>query len=94
MILISYNLLITLLQVSGDGTDLANTLLPQGNGPLAPPGVVPVVGSIHSPTINVHQLNHQQILSLIQYYNFDFAIEPGEILPQRIQKVMYWLCEK
>jgi hypothetical protein len=83
-----------LLQVDGDGTILANIIVPNNNqNPLAPMPVaaVPAVGTVFSPTIETHNLSHQIILRIVQYYNQNFDIQPGDTVPIRSQKIANWL---
>jgi hypothetical protein len=79
-------------QVDGDGTILANIIIPNNNHPpLAPLAATPVVGTIFSQTIETHNLSHQIILRIVQYYNQDFDIQPGDTVPIRSQKIANWL---
>jgi hypothetical protein len=77
--------------VVGDGTNLANTILPQNQNQLPPLAPVPAVGSVYSPTIDISNLGHQLILRLVQYYNENFDIQLGDTVPTRSQKVLNWL---
>lgn len=86
-------ILITFIgQVEGDGTILANTILPNNNQhPLAPLAAAPVVGTVFSPTIETYNLTHQTILRIVQYYNQHFDIQPADTMPIRSQKIANWL---
>jgi hypothetical protein len=77
-------------QVEGDGTDLANTILPNQNL-LAPLAAPPAVGTVFTPTIETHTLTHQIILRIVQFYNQDFGIQLGDTIAIRSQKIMNWL---
>ncbi len=71
---------------------LANTLLIPGLAPLVGLPVVPAVGATFAPFIQVNQLTNQRILQLVQFYNYDFGIQPNELLVAiRVQKVLNWL---
>ena len=79
-------------QVDGDGTILANTIIPNNyQNPLAPLAAAPAVGTVFSPTIETHNLSHQIILRIVQYYNQNFDIQPGDTVPIRSQKIANWL---
>ena len=41
--------------------------------------------------INTHGLTHQDILRSVQFYNYDFGIQPGETVPVRTKKIENWL---
>jgi len=79
-------------QVDGDGTILANTIVPNNNqNPIAPLAVAPAVGTIFSPTIETHNLSHPTVLRIVQYYNQTFDIQPGDTVAIRSQKIANWL---
>ena len=79
-------------QVDGDGSILANAIAPNNNqNPVAPLAVAPAVGTILSPTMETHNLNHPTILRIAQYYNQHFDIQPGDTVPVRSQKMTNWL---
>lgn len=81
-----------ILQVAGDGTLLTNALLVTGMAPLAALPVVPAVGTTITATISPNGLTHQAILNLIQLYDFDFGIQPNEVLVAiRWQRILNWL---
>ena len=82
-------------QVDGDGTILANTAVHNNNQiPLAPLAVAPAVGTTFSPTIETHNLNHPTVLRIIQFYNQNFEIQPGDTVPIRAQKIVNWLTSE
>jgi hypothetical protein len=82
-------------QVDGDGTNLANALVHNNNQiALAPLAVAPIVGTIFSPTIETHNLNHPTVLRIIQFYNQNFDIQPGDTIPIRAQKIVNWLTSE
>ncbi|KAF8333872.1 hypothetical protein F5887DRAFT_921618 [Amanita rubescens] len=68
-------------EVAGDGTALANTLLPVGSPPLPALPQVPAVGALIAPLINTHILTHPLILETIQFYNYDFGIRQTDTVP-------------
>ncbi|KAF8334359.1 hypothetical protein F5887DRAFT_1285955 [Amanita rubescens] len=80
-------------EVAGDGTALANNLLVAGEvGPFEALQPVPAVGTTVGDTINLIDLTHHGILRLVQYYNTDFGIQPGELaVAVRQQRILYWL---
>lgn len=78
-------------QVDGDGMILANVILPNINHALAPLAEAPALGFVFSPTIKTHNLSHQIILRIVQYYNQNFDIQPGDTIPIRSQKIANWL---
>jgi len=77
-------------EVEGDGTIAANNILPNIQQQLAPLAAA-AVGTVFSPTIDTHNLNHQVVLRMVQYYNQNFDIQAGDIMPVRSQKVANWL---
>jgi len=82
-------------QVNGNGTILSNTAVHNNNQiPLAPLAVAPAVGTIFSPTIETHNLNHPTILHIIQFYNQNFNIQPGNTVPIHVQKIVNWLTSE
>ena len=79
-------------KVDGNGTILVNDIVYYNNQiPLAPLAVAPAVGTIFSPTIETHNLNHPTVLRIIQFYNQNFDIWPGDTIPIRAQKIVNWL---
>ena len=62
-------------------------------GPLAILQVAPAVGTAIGATINPNGLTHLGILQLIQFYNENFGILPGELIGARIQRVSTWLTK-
>jgi hypothetical protein len=81
---------LTDLQVTGDGSGLANDLAPNNTAHLAALPERPV-GGVYAPTIETHNITHQTILNLIHFYNEDFDIEQGDHIGPRAQKVRQWL---
>ena len=79
------------LQVAGDGTVLANTLLPLDTATLVALQAVPAIGTVVAPTINTPILMLQAILHMVQFYNYEFGIQPGDTVPIRSRKVANWL---
>ena len=75
------------LQVAGDGTVLANTLLPLDTAALVALQAVPAIGTVVAPTINTPILMLQAILHMVQFYNYEFGIQPGDTVPIRSHKV-------
>jgi hypothetical protein len=81
-----------ILQVAGNGTILANALLVEGGAPLVALPVVPVIGTTITATIGPNSLTHQAIVNLIQFYNFNFGIQPNEVVVAvRRQRILNWL---
>ncbi|KAF8734345.1 hypothetical protein AX14_003392 [Amanita brunnescens Koide BX004] len=78
-------------EVAGDGTALANTLLPAGFAPLPALPQVPAVGALIAPLINTHFLTHPVILQNIQFYNYDFGIQLADTVLVRRKKIENWL---
>jgi len=81
-------------QVDGDGTNLANSILPHNQHPLVPLAAAPATGTVFSLTIDTHNLTHPIILRLVQYYNQTFNIQPGDTMPIRSQKITNWLTSQ
>jgi hypothetical protein len=82
-------------QVDGDGTILTNAAIHNNNQvPLAPLAVAPAVGTIFSRTIEAYNLNHMAVLRIIQFYNQNFDIQPGDTVPIRVQKIVNWLTSE
>ena len=51
----------------------------------------PVVGTVFSLMIETHIINHLTILRIVQHYNQDFGIQPGDTVTIRSQKIANWL---
>jgi hypothetical protein len=84
-------------EIAGTGDALIPLILPAGVNPPPPLAVIPGVmqqplgfrqGGCFPDTVqDLRSLSHAQILALVQYYNFNFGIQPGDGIEQRKLKV-------
>jgi hypothetical protein len=49
------------------------------------------VGTVFTATIETHNLTHQTILRIVQFYNQNFGIQPADTILIRSQKIANWL---